>query len=516
MPSRSSDTAGSETELKLAADPHTLKLLTSAPALTRYAPRQGVVQRLEATYYDTKDHAIARQGASFRVRRSGRRFIQTLKLPSGDDPLKRQELESPVADLLPRPGELPADDIGALADTLCSEPLSPVFSTKIRRFQQPLIIADTEIEVAFDEGTLFTDGRTEAVCEIELELKSGEAGALYDLAISLMEIAPLRIGTESKAERGYRLSSGAAPAARKAGASNIVRSDTVDEALAKIFADGMRQAMINLAAAERGEGPDGVHQLRVALRRLRSAISAFKKEVPAALLETFNQEAKRLAAALGAARSWDVFEATTIGAIESADLDGVDFAALKSAVAPLRARDYAAARADLKDAECTRFLLALGRAVSRRSWRSEIDVAALEVLTRPASEFAARALTRLYKKALKQGRHLKRLDPAARHELRITLKKLRYNAEYFLPLFPGSGSDKFLRRLSKMQDALGADHDVATTHVLLEKIMETASGPDVDRAVGAVIGWQGHENLGVGKRLKRHWRRFLSERPFWN
>ncbi len=162
-------------------------------------------------------------------------------------------------------------------ETLKKEGVSPVFSTKIRRHQQTVGIGDAEIEVAFDEGTLIAGERTEAVCEVELELKSGEVGALYELALSLLEPGPLRLGSESKAERGYNLSSGTQPIAKKASDSGIAPTDIVDEAIAKILQACLHHLMANLAPAEKGKGPEGIHQLRVALRRLRSAISAVKR-----------------------------------------------------------------------------------------------------------------------------------------------------------------------------------------------------------------------------------------------
>ena len=507
--------ANHETELKLLTDPGTLKLLMAAPAITRNARSKGVVRRLEATYYDTNDCALARHNASLRVRRSGKKFIQTLKLPDEHDPLQRRELEAPVADVLPQFQLLPAADAGNWVETLKKEGVSPVFSTKIRRHQQTVGIGDAQIEVAFDEGTLIAGERTEAVCEVELELKSGEVGALYELALSLLEPGPLRLGSESKAERGYNLSSGTQPIAKKASGSSIASTDIVDEAIAKILQACLHHLMANLAPAEKGEGPEGIHQLRVALRRLRSAISAVKREVPASALETLGADAKNLASTLGPARNWDVFVTTTIADIEGAGLEGIDFTALKSALSPLRASSYEAARANLVGVECTRFLLSLGRAIARRSWRNDVDVAALGVLTQSARDLSDRTLARLHKKARKQGRQLQHLEPEARHQLRITLKKLRYDAEFFLPLYSNKDAGNFLRRLSKMQDILGVENDVSTTQSLLKEIECTSSEIDVHRAIGAIIGWQRRDRAEAAKRLKRTWREFLDVTPFW-
>lgn len=507
--------AGHETELKLLADPETIKLLMAAPVLAREAGGKGVVRRLEATYFDTSDCTIARHGGSLRVRRSGRKHIQTLKLPGGDNPLARRELEAAVPGMHLHIEQLPFDELGSFGEALNGAELAPVFSTKVRRVQQLVSVGDAQIEAAFDEGVLIAGDRTENVCEVELELKEGEVGAVYELALSLLGHAPLRIGYESKAERGYRLAFGTTLAAEKSAPSEVAPDATVDEALATILQACFHHVLANLPLAERGEHPEGVHQLRVALRRLRSIVTTFKKEVPASALIMLGTDAKRLSGALGPPRNWDVFATTTIGEIADAGLDGIDFAALRAALAPFRAHSYETARLSLGSVECTRFLLSLGRLIARRSWRNDVDTAALAVLTEPARDFAGRALARLHRKALKQGRHLHRATPAARHSLRITLKKLRYATDFFLPLYPDADAGKLLRRLKQMQDILGADNDVTTTQSLLQDIELASTDLDAHRAIGAIKGWQARDRIEATAHLEQSWRKFADVDPFW-
>ncbi|MBB3772533.1 inorganic triphosphatase YgiF [Angulomicrobium tetraedrale] len=508
--------AGREVELKLLTDPATLQRLLTAAVVTRNATSKGVVRRLEATYYDTPDARIARQGASLRVRRSGKQFVQTLKLAPEGSPLQRREMEARVPDIALQLDALPLSDLGAPFATLPGTELAPVFTTKIRRHIQVVEFGGAVIEVAFDEGTLSAGEKTEAVCEIELELKAGEAGALYELALSLLEQGPVRIGPQSKAERGYALAFGTSPAAEKAFATGIGPADITDEAIAKVLNACQRHVMANLMAAHHGQDPEGVHQMRVALRRLRTAISLFKKEVPASALQALGLDAKRLASALGPARNWDVFATTTIAEIERANLPGVDFAELKSATVPPRARSHESVRADLIDLECTRFLLSLGRVIERRSWRNDIGIEALAVLTQPAREFAGRGLTLLHRKALKQGHNFRKLRPTARHELRLTLKKLRYGAEFLLPLYDRDGAArKYLKRMSRLQDILGIDNDITTTQSLLREVEESTSSPQVHKAIGAITGWQGRDRIETAEALRRSWRKFIDVEPFW-
>lgn len=509
--------AGYEIELKLLTDSATLQRLLVAPVITRNATSKGVVRRLEATYFDTADSALARQGAALRVRRSGRQFVQTLKLASQGGPLQRREMEARVPDMGLQLDALPLADLGAPFTTLAAADLVPVFTTKIRRHTQLVAFGGAVIEVAFDEGMLNAGTKAEAVCEIELELKSGGAGALYELALSLLEQGAFRIGFQSKAERGYALAFGGSPSAEKAFATGLGPTDSTDDVVAKVLGACQAHVMANLMAAHHGQDPEGVHQLRVALRRLRTAITLFKKEVPASALQTLGLAAKRLASALGPARNWDVFATTTIAEIERANLPGIDFTELRSATVPPRALSYQAVRADLIDLECTRFLLSLGRVIERRSWRNDIGLDALAVLTQPARDFAGRGLTRLHRKALKQGHNFRKLGPVARHELRLTLKKLRYGAEFLLPLYDRDGAArKYLKRMSRLQDILGTDNDISTTQSLLREMEDSTSNPQVHKAIGAITGWQGRARIETAEALRRTWRKFIDVEPFWH
>jgi CHAD domain-containing protein len=169
------------------------------------------------------------------------------------------------------------------------------------------------------------------------------------------------------------------------------------------------------------------------------------------------------------------------------------------------------------DPRYTRFQLSLRRWIERRDWRAGLPSETLETLTEPASALAGRVLTRLHRKALKGGAHFARLQPEARHDLRITLKKLRYATEFFLPAFAGNSSAKrYLARLSKLQDALGHANDGTVTRSLLYNVtVQAESSPDLHRAAGALIGWLARDRLAAAKSLRKRWREFKATPDFW-
>jgi len=332
----------------------------------------------------------------------------------------------------------------------------------------------------------------------------------------LMDILPLCLETQSKSARGYALALGIDPVAVKASASGLNDQDTVDEGIAKILVSCQQQILANLSPAENGGAPEGVHQLRVALRRLRTALYFLRRELETPSLQALDAEARRFARTLGEARNWDVFINSTLSDIEKGNLPGIEFSSLRNASAPFRDQGYGMVRDNIAASQTNRFLLSLGLVIQRKSWRNEVASEDLRRLAEPLTKFASSVLTRIERKALKRGRHFRHLRPEARHKLRLTLKKLRYATEFFLPLYANRGSTgKYLKQLSRLQDVLGEANDIRTSRALLSNIVERAESPDLHRAIGAVIGWQAHRETISASRMNNRWDKFKRTAQFW-
>ena len=135
----------------------------------------------------------------------------------------------------------------------------------------------------------------------------------------------------------------------------------------------------------------------------------------------------------------------------------------------------------------------------------------------PAPAFAARVLTRLHRKALRQGAHFRRLDPDARHQLRITLKKLRYATEFFQGIHGRKAEHRqYVGCLAQLQDVLGHDNDTTTAQKFLGDLANQPVTPEVQRAIGAVMGWQARNRIEVGRELRKQGRRFAAIPLFWS
>ncbi|MGA9869412.1 MAG: inorganic triphosphatase, partial [Acetobacteraceae bacterium] len=349
-----------EIEIKLRLPARARAALLRHPALT--APRASLPEtRAESTvYFDTKSGQLSAMGASLRIRRSGDGSLtQTLKL--GPIALgiaaRRGEWEWPIATETPDLTLLA--DIEEAAVAALDGPLAPLCSTEIERTAAWIGGADgTLIEAVIDRGRIRAGKRTVAVNEVELELKSGPPGALYRLALELAGSVPLAIEPASKAERGARLAGHQGRCAVKYEDVGLRRAKSAAEAFHRILDATTGHLRVNLEPAARGR-PEGIHQLRIATRRLRAAIALFKPLLTAEAAARFNEALRRSGRVFGAARDWDVFVTETLPAAEADGLAPEWSRLLLEAASPARVAAHAAVARELTAPGFTLLLLGL-------------------------------------------------------------------------------------------------------------------------------------------------------------
>ncbi len=475
-------------------------------------------EKLVSTYYDTPDRALKQRGLTLRVRERGGQFTQTVKTGDlDDDVLSRGEWEDAVRENRPDPiaaqsgPQLPQHAMGDVR---------PVFVTEITRTTFELEPQPgTAIEAAIDEGEIrgLDNGKTEPAIEIELELKRGGAGALYDLALRLLEVAPVRIEIRSKSERGYRLAGGdkEAPPAVHAAAVGLDPKMAVGAALQKIGRNCLTELLRNEPAVLSAQ-PEGVHQMRVAVRRLRSAVSSMKKMLPPDDLHWVAEGLHWLGGALGPARNLDVFASELLPAVRSGLPDEPGWEDLAATLDRLRRAAYDEIKGAILSPRFTVGMLRLLRWFEVSGWSRVAASREPNPVSSPIAEIAPGLLYRRWRKVRQRSKGFRQLAPRERHRLRIAVKKLRYTIELFGSLFDRDDLNKFVRRLKRLQSDLGYANDVRVAHEFVVELFAQIE-PRRPPAYAWIALLKAHDQrMAAGERkLRRHLRKLNNATPFW-
>ena len=492
-----------ETELKFALSPEARdRIKCHAEALA--AADGASTQTQHTTYFDTPGRALRKAGFTLRVRQADDGFVQTVK-SAGDGTLHRQECEWPVDSAEPD-CRLLAKVPGA--PRLDGEALEPVFHTDVRRTTLSVTpAAGAKVELAFDDGSVTAGDAGEPLSELELELKGGAEDALFRLGLDLLQVAPLALLNESKAERGWRLRDGGQPKARKPHPVTLEPGMAVHEAFARLSAGVLDDLLANQPAALRGDEMEGIHQMRVGIRRLRSLLVLFEGFVEPHAAARFEDELRRLGRVLGEARDWDVFLAESLpAAIETAaDLKAVE--PLRAAAEERRHAAHQAAKKAVQEPSFTRFVLAF------RAWSGSAEATIPDrVGDRPLEELAPAMLDRVARKVDKRVAAADPDEPTTLHELRKSAKKLRYAIEYFESLYGGS-AERYSKRCSALQKRLGSFNDLVTLERLADEL--TVDRLDLAPALG-VVGNRSKAHLArTLERLDKPLARMERAKPFW-
>ena len=468
-----------ETELKLHLPEGAAEFLPRVPTLTDLRPRTA---RLHAIYFDTADGLLQRQCMALRLRRTGRQWVQTLKAADASTGglSTRPEWESPARVVRGQP----RIDLKTLQHTPLprllarhapGNPLRPVFATRVVRTVWNVTFKGSRIEVAMDRGRIESQREghrvIEPISELELELLEGRVEDLIALALRFasrgsdaLALVPL---TASKAERGYRLAAGLAPPPTKASASGFVdrlKADmTAGAALRAIIAQGLSVLLANTGALRDGHDPEYVHQARVALRRMRSAVRLLDRrhaDFPVALANDLRW-AGRL---LRDARDWDVLAGDTLPAFAAAASPELGPQAQRLLDRARTRRDAArsAASAALATHRFARLALRL------QAWTLTPPPAG-RTLARLAPQMIGKAHARLFSAA----QFFAALLPERRHRVRILAKRLRYGLDVFSVSLPPKPTERYIAALSGMQDVLGELNDSVVARSVLSEISDS-------------------------------------------
>lgn len=447
----------SEIEIKLLASPAMLEELRGR------ADFKGAetVQQLIATYFDTAEGRLGCEGAILRVREAPGSREQTLKVASdGGSAVHRNEWNVPVQGDEPDLALFPPPARAALDRLLDGGAAVPVAVSRIERTTRQIRFGQSSIEVAFDAGTIETGGRSEAVCELELELVEGRLADVLCLAAQLPVGPDLSWSVTSKAARAHVLAFAIPPRAVHARPVRFASPADAVQGFRAIAWNCLGQLLGNCRLVIADAEPESVHQARVAIRRLRAACSLFGEVIADDEAPRLRAEIKAVAASLGAVRDLDVM----LSRLDKAACDvGEDVSALKQQLELQRASASREAQELLSGAPFQTMLFSFAGWIEIGAWRSGSKADTLAGQSIKA--FAAGSLARRTRKLCRKRKRIPDMSIDERHALRIRVKKLRYAAEFFAGLFCDDAVQKdkwrFLKALGKLQTSLGELNDLA-------------------------------------------------------
>lgn len=446
-----------ETEIKLSASSEMLAKLRTHPQLVGENEQTAT---LITTYFDTVGGRLRRGGASLRIRQQGDKLEQTLKLesPYGAS-VRRKEWSAGVADQIPEPFGFPAKARSTLARLLDGALLEAVATTRIERTTRRLQVGGSMIEIAFDLGSIEARGRAEDVCELELELIEGKLADVLELVRQLPLGPELRWSVNSKAERCHALAFDLPAAASHARPVRLSPTMNAAQGFQTIAWNCLQQLLANYQLVIATGSGEGLHQARVAIRRLRAAASLFGKLTLDGAEPVLRAELKAVATGLGPARDLGVLHARAASAVKG---DNQDIAELLAHLVIRRDQAIRSAGELLAAEPFQRLLFEIAAWLESGDWLVGQTGAGR---AQPLVPFAAKVLSHRRRKLRRFGGDLVDLPDAERHRLRIDVKKMRYAVGFFVSLFRARSTAKdrlaTARALGRLQDSLGELNDMA-------------------------------------------------------
>lgn len=514
--------SGLEVELKFELTRDLVRMLARAAPFKALWSEPARKKSLRATYFDTPDLKLSGRALSLRVRKESRQFVQCFKaIPdvaraTSTDGFARLEWEW----LLPGPAlnaQLLSQDaeVKALLKGVSMRQLQPLFTTNIKRQTRLLTTpGGATVRYDLDQGRILAGDRETPIFELELELQSGPVSELLELARVLTSVVPTRLSSRTKAQRGQELALGAGDGWVKAQPLLLTHDAQAHDVLCASVVEGLKHLIANEDCVLERRHIEGVHQMRVALRRMRAVITTYKNMLPKGCFENLSRDLKAAGTVMSPARDWDVFLDEILSDVES----GIDpqpaLHVLRKKAQSRRDKAYDQVMQMIRSADYARLLTDALYWVGTQPWVT----AQHNPLEIPAVKTAEAVLARHHKRVLKVGQGLRTMSTDQRHQLRIAIKKARYAAEFFAVLYPRNRAAPYLRRLRALQNGLGHLNDLATAQRLMAELATGTRGKNahaLNRAAGLVEGWYTHADHIREDALLKAWAAFARGKVFW-
>lgn len=452
--------------------------------------------QLQAKYYDTAERLLAKNYVAIRLRQEGEHWVQTFKAASKNH---LQRIEEDI--YLGKCAQEPELDLSlykhnqtvqtVLREVLGEAPaeLQLQFQTNVQRTFHVFEFEGSHIEVCLDDGEIRTPTDHAQICEVEFELKQGSAQELIQFAKTWVDKYQLWLDVRSKAERGNLLAQGkVVSAATKAKSLNLDKDVSAELAIKQIIENTLNHILPNAAAIADGVAEaDHIHQARVGLRRLRSALKHFSNW-SAQIDPMWESQLADIFRALGQSRDNDAIQDSVIPLVKQVcDFEFPFPENVDTNIAEL-----------LSDSKTTQLFLSLfSFSYSDQQSKSKL------------SKQAAKSLTKLYEKILKDAAQFSSLAVEQQHRTRKRVKQLRYCIDFIAGIYPEKQVQQFLNKLQPIQEYLGFYNDLFVAEHIFEQ--QATEYPQFLFALGWVKAQQPH----VAKKAAKKLRALSTKDIFW-
>lgn len=476
--------------LKLTISPRTAEKLAGGGNWAGLPAKLTSDRQIADAYFDTARYTFYKSGITFCLRKEGRGHTQVIRQVHADATQSAWTTELSTHTQTPVLSDVWAVNLGLRPNT--APPGRRIFTADFRErsFEMEhkksvftLTVRTGEIRVA---GPVFKHV-AEPICEVELQPVKGSEKALYDFALELMEADGASFQPDSLVSRGFALTSRSLQKPHaKARKVKLTADLTVGEALETILQSTTTHLLSNQTAALRGDA-NGVHQTRVAIRRLRAALRAFKPVLPYEGRKAFNGELRWFQQRTGPARDWHVFADETLPRLKPSDVDTEEMAVLRKLAAQEGKTHAREAAALLQSRRYTRLLLRFGR------WTAELfEDRRNKAHKGPVVPFARKTLAKAHKDLLKEIRQARPGSIDDIHKVRIRGKKARYAGEFFAALFEGEAAQTYISTVETLQDLLGAANDARVARALVSELEHGRLKPET---INGLRAWSSRRAL---------------------
>ncbi len=507
--------------------------------LARWRLGRATTRTVRTVYFDTPRHGLWQVGIALSVSMTGQKRVLTVAARDSDGHDLQWETailsDTPTAltlALLPLAGTVVE---GRLVKAL-SQGLGAIFTRHCHRTVYALRDSHTNPGSPPWEATLWLEhGTQEGVGDTleiaDMRLTTASSAPLYDIARVLTEDCAGLLCLRDHAAQGFERVT-AVVARNTAKPLARLRPDHSATHAVKIIAAACLAHVVDHLDRLRVAPlppPEAIHQVRVGLRRMRSALSLLRSVIQGG--EALRAEVAWLAGELAEARDVHILRREIIAPVMGAMPGVAELTRLDEALAAVEQRGLKRVRATLHDPRLLRLLL------DWAAWLAEgegehvpedvpekVADGVIEAVATPMAEpsppdgpsllpLAIRVLSKQRGRVLKRGRHFASLAAESRHEVRIDLKKLRYAGEFFSPLWDSKAARAYGVALAGLQESLGALNDVATAQAILTTVAQ--ENPASALAAGMVIGWHRKASESLDDEAIAAWKRFAKCPPYW-